>query len=349
MSEEYTNSGLVEYCKAALKTKTVYMWGGLFRQVTEAYIRQLAAMYPRQYPTDRQQALKGLVGKGYYGCDCIGLIKSYYFGGMGVEKNAKGYDGSKDFGVGGMYNAAKIKGKIASMPKKEGVLVMTSDFGHVGVYAGENQVIECTLSRFGDGVVQTDFGDRQWAYWCQCPFIADNTGVGMSKDDISDNGTKAPESSPKSDTDKNSANTLKNEVNNLYRSLGTAAERKNPYLKGEMAGRCVKGGIYPADELIVPENGGQSWFRHAGKDIYSALTDVDGSRLFEFAGNYRRGRARENVNFREQPSLNGKKLALLKKGTVLYLTGKQAKADGITWAECAAEKKNGWCDLQWIE
>ncbi|MCM1300035.1 MAG: NlpC/P60 family protein [[Eubacterium] siraeum] len=343
---EYTNSGLVKYCKTALTKKTVYMWGGLFRQVTDAYIRQLAAMYPRQYPADRQQALRGLIGKGYYGCDCIGLIKSYYFGGMGVENNAKGYDGSKDFGVGGMYNAAKIKGKISTMPKKEGVLVMTSDFGHVGVYAGSNEVIECTLSKFGDGVVKTKLSDRSWAYWCQCPFIADNTGVGTP-----DGGSSAaaPDSSPKSDSDTNSANTAKKAVNNLYRSLGVAAVRKNPYLKGELAGRCIRGGIYPADELIVPENGGQSWFKHAGQELYSALTDIDGSRLFEFIGNYQKGRARENVNFRESPSLSGKKITLLKKGADLYLTGKRTKADGITWAECAAQQKIGWCDLQWIE
>lgn len=342
---EYTNSGLVKYCKTALTKKTVYMWGGLFRQVTEGYIRQLAAMYPRQYPADRQQALRSLIGKGYYGCDCIGLIKSYYFGGMGVENNARGYDGSKDFGVGGMYNAAKIKGKISAMPKKEGVLVMTPDFGHVGVYIGGNKVIECTLSKFGDGVVQTDLNDRQWAYWCQCPFVADNTGVGAGED----SSVTAPESAPKSDSGENSANTSKKAVNNLYRSLGTAAQRKSPYLTGEIAGRCARDGVYPADELAVPENGGQSWFNHADSGLYSALTDVDGSKLFQFLGNYQKGRARENVNFREAPSLGGKKIALLKKGAVLYLTGKRTKAEGITWVECAADGKIGWCDLQWVE
>ncbi|MCM1061233.1 MAG: SH3 domain-containing protein, partial [Eubacterium sp.] len=64
------------------------------------------------------------------------------------------------------------------MPKKEGVLVMTSDFGHVGVYIGNNEIVECTLSRFGDGVVKTAFSARNWAWWCQCPCIEDDTGVG---------------------------------------------------------------------------------------------------------------------------------------------------------------------------
>ncbi len=175
----YTNSGLVAYCKEALKLKTVYMWGGLFREVTQGYINQVSGIkeYAAQYPEARKAHLKSLIGKGYYGCDCVGLVKSYYFGGVGTANNAKGYVGAWDYGVGTMYNAAKVKGKIATMPKKEGVLVMTSDFGHVGVYIGNGEVIECTLSSFGDGVVKTKLKARNWAWWCQCPVIVDDTGV----------------------------------------------------------------------------------------------------------------------------------------------------------------------------
>ena len=184
----YTNSGLVKYCKEALKLKTVYMWGGLFREVNKSYINQLAGMYSDQYGESRKNTLLGLCGKGYYGCDCVGLVKSYYFGGVGVANNAKGYVGAWDFGVGSMYNAAKVKGKISTMPKKEGVLVMTSDYGHVGVYIGNGEVIECTLSKFGDGVVKTKFTDRNWAWWCQCPVIVDDTGVTGSNTTIYTSG-----------------------------------------------------------------------------------------------------------------------------------------------------------------
>lgn len=183
----YTNSGLVAYCKEALKLKTVYMWGGLFREVTKGYIDLLSGIkgYKTQYPAARVNHLTGLINKGYYGCDCVGLIKSYYFGGVGTANNAKGYTqhSNWDYGVGTMYNAAKVKGKIATMPKNAGVLVMTSDFGHVGVYIGNGEVVECTLSKFGDGVVKTKFTDRNWSWWCQCPCIEDDTGVTKTNTD----------------------------------------------------------------------------------------------------------------------------------------------------------------------
>lgn len=173
----YTNLGLSAHCKRALELNTRYMWGGLFREITADYVSRLAAQYPSQYGTARRAALNGLTGKGYYGCDCIGLVKSYYFGGFGAAANAKGYDVSRDYSVGSMYSAAGIKGKIADMPQKAGILVMTENLGHVGVYVGDGKVIECTLRGSLDGVVQTDFSAVAWAYWCQCPCIEDDRTI----------------------------------------------------------------------------------------------------------------------------------------------------------------------------
>lgn len=327
----YTNSGLVQYCKDALKLKTIYMWGGLFREVTNSYIEYLSNVpaYKNQYPKDRVNELKSVIGKDYYGCDCVGLIKSYYFGGVGIKNNAKGYgDGSKDVGVGTMYQKAITKGKISTMPKKEGVLVMTSDFGHVGVYVGENKVIECTLSKFGDGVVQTLFTDRPWAYWCQCPFIENDTGVSST-----------------TDTTPN----LYSPVNSAYRSLGVAAIRNKPTLSGTtVSHRCVKGDYYLADRLYLPDNNGQKWFRHTGQEKYSALTDTNGASLFEFCGTYTAHKTNAVVNVRSEPSLNSAKVTKLTKGVTVYTTGKTSTSDGITWLQVIYQGKMRWCDRRWI-
>ncbi len=47
MMSNFTNSGLVAYCKTALTKNTAYMWGGLFRTITPDYINQLKEIYPK--------------------------------------------------------------------------------------------------------------------------------------------------------------------------------------------------------------------------------------------------------------------------------------------------------------
>lgn len=166
----YTNTGLVKHAKAALADKTKYMWGGIYRPITDAYVEQLAKMYPAQYTSARKQLLKALPD-GYYGIDCVGLIKSYYWGGKG----SKGYQGATDVNAHGMYNSAKIKGKIDTLPEQPGLVLYCKTRPHVGIYIGNGEVIESTLSSRGDGVAKTKLKDFAWEYWCQCPYVyADN-------------------------------------------------------------------------------------------------------------------------------------------------------------------------------
>ena len=163
----YTNTGLVAHAKNALNDKTKYMWGGIYRPITDAYVEQLAKMYPEQYTSARKQMLKALPD-GYYGIDCVGLIKSYYWGGKG----SKGYKGATDVNAHGMYANAKIKGKIDTLPEQPGLVLYCKSRPHVGIYIGNGEVIESTLSSRGDGVTKSKLKDFGWEYWCQCPYIA---------------------------------------------------------------------------------------------------------------------------------------------------------------------------------
>lgn len=159
-----TNEGLVKYCDEMSKRLTVYMWGGLMQPITTTLIKVKANQYPKHYTQSRQRYLSTLVGRGY-GCDCVGLIKSYWFGGVGSPY----YDCKKDCNTTGLYNLAKKKGKIKSMPETPGLIVYMS--GHVGVYVGNGKVIECTMSKYGDGVVYTNLKGRGWTHWLECPYI----------------------------------------------------------------------------------------------------------------------------------------------------------------------------------
>lgn len=180
----YTAEGLVKHAEKALTLKTKYMWGGILRPITKSYINALRNIYGNQsgtgYNAVRWADLQALAGQGYYGCDCVGLIKSYYWsgkadGGTGSPnnpynkpENAKIYP---DTNAGGMYAAAKVKGKISTLPERPGVIVYCRTHPHVGVYIGNGWVIECTLGCRGDGVVKTKLSAFAWEYWFECPYI----------------------------------------------------------------------------------------------------------------------------------------------------------------------------------
>lgn len=167
----YTNKGLVKHVTKALNDKTRYMWGGIYRAITDAYVNQLAKYYPEQYSSARQQKLKALPD-GYYGIDCVGLIKSYYWSGNAQGgKGSPEYKGATDVNAHGMYNTAKVKGKIDSLPEIPGLIVYCKTYPHIGVYVGNGYVIESTLSSRGDGVVRTKLKDFKWEHWFQCPYI----------------------------------------------------------------------------------------------------------------------------------------------------------------------------------
>lgn len=159
-----TNLGLVEYVKSMVQKKTVYMWGSFGQLVTNAFITQKTNQYKSWYTTARVNKFKGLVNKGYYAFDCVGLIKSYMWGGIDNHK----YVASQDKSANGMYQAAKVKGNISTLPEVIGVLVWMD--GHIGVYIGNGEVIEATPA-WKDGVQITKLSQRKWQGWCECPYI----------------------------------------------------------------------------------------------------------------------------------------------------------------------------------
>lgn len=171
----YTNTGLVNHAKKALQLNTKYMWGGILREITNQYIDQLSGIpaYKNQYPPSRVAELRQCVGKNYYGVDCIGLVKSYYWSGKpngGTGSPYYGAAGYPDINANEMFKRAKIKGVITGMPEIPGLIVYSKTHPHVGIYIGNGYTIESTLGTRGDGVVKRQL-DGLWEYWFQCPYI----------------------------------------------------------------------------------------------------------------------------------------------------------------------------------
>lgn len=172
----YTNEGLVKHAEKALNDKTRYMWGGIYRPITENYIQQLYKIYgTKQYSAARIAELRKYIGKGYYGIDCVGLVKSYYWSGTangGKGSPYYGKAGYPDVNANGMFAAAKVKGTIDTLPEVKGLVLYSKTHPHVGVYIGNGEVIESTLSIRGDGVSKTKVKNWSgWTHWFECPYI----------------------------------------------------------------------------------------------------------------------------------------------------------------------------------
>ena len=51
------------------------MYGCFGQPVTSSLIATKAKQYPSFYTAKKQAELKKLIGKGYFGTDCVGLVK----------------------------------------------------------------------------------------------------------------------------------------------------------------------------------------------------------------------------------------------------------------------------------
>lgn len=105
---------------------------------------------------------------GKRGCaDCVGLIKGYLWWDEERQKAVYGFQGARDVGASGMFNAASTQGPISTLPEIPGALVWRS--GHIGVYIGGGRVIEAR--GFDYGIVETVLAQRDFTHWCLCPWV----------------------------------------------------------------------------------------------------------------------------------------------------------------------------------
>lgn len=161
-----TNKDLTAFCISKADTNTKYMWGEYGRLITAEHIESKATQYPSRYSEARKAELEKCIGT-HYGCDCAGLIKWFLWTENDTHKII--YDSDTDRNCTGLYNAAVAKGDISALPEVTGLVLYKS--GHVGVYIGNGEAIECTLSSYGDGVVKSLVQGRGWTHWLQLPDI----------------------------------------------------------------------------------------------------------------------------------------------------------------------------------
>ena len=85
-NKEFTNKLL----DIATNYKTIYANGMFGQPITESIITQKTKQLPNWYTSKRQQELRTLVGQGYFGFDCICLIKGVLWGWNGSINSVNG-------------------------------------------------------------------------------------------------------------------------------------------------------------------------------------------------------------------------------------------------------------------
>lgn len=159
-----TNIGLVEYARKALAERWGYVWGTFGLILTDTLFQQKLKQHPLE--VGRYEAFIRQNWLGRKTTDCAGLIKSY----MWEENGRIPYKAKTDVSANGMYNVAREKGAINTMPDIPGICVWRQ--GHIGVYIGNRQVIEAKGTKYG--VVQTPLrglGSNNWTHWLKVPYI----------------------------------------------------------------------------------------------------------------------------------------------------------------------------------
>lgn len=148
-----TNLEFIAALKLILgKFKTVYMWGVFGAPVTEALIVGKAKQYPKWYTLAKQAQLRGKAKKGYFGFDCVGLIKGVLWGWDGIEHSNYGgaqYASNNVPDIDANEMIKRCSGVSSDFKKIEpGEAVWMP--GHIGVYIGDGKVIECTTAWEGN-------------------------------------------------------------------------------------------------------------------------------------------------------------------------------------------------------
>lgn len=170
----------IKMFQKALNSNTVYALGMWGQVINDSIITSKTRQYPSFYTSARVAQLNSLKGKNYFGFDCVCLVKSVLWGWEGNPAKSNGgakyaSNGVPDIGADTIIT--KCKNVSTDFSKiVPGALVWMK--GHVGVYIGDGQCIECTTnwtskvlqSTLKNNGVKGQF-ERTWTKWGLLPYV----------------------------------------------------------------------------------------------------------------------------------------------------------------------------------
>ncbi len=159
---------LAAFAEEAWNRQWGYVWGTFGDVLTEELLLYKQEQYPEDL-AEREEFIRE-TWMNRRTADCVGLIKAYAW--YDPESGAIGYcDGDfPDWGTDDLFAAAEEKGPLSTIPEIPGIVVFRE--GHVGIYMGNDIVIESKGTEYG--VVKTKLSESDFTHWMKCPYIEYN-------------------------------------------------------------------------------------------------------------------------------------------------------------------------------
>lgn len=142
-----------------------YIFGTFGQKLTKAIVDQKGKDYPSQMTAKRcAYAKEHYLGQTTF--DCNGLFKAFIWG---MPEKAPKYDAKTDWNAKMIYENAKEKGTLETMPKNiPGIALFNKSFSHVATWDGK-QIVEA--KGFDYGVVEGKSQLSSFYYWAKHPLI----------------------------------------------------------------------------------------------------------------------------------------------------------------------------------
>ena len=146
--------------------KTLYVMGGIGQKLTEANKQRFISGYEYNLrPERRKQSINA--SNEVHAFDCSGLIKSIIWGFPTVSYSSNGLPDYNANQLKNSYNKNVVWSMEGIVP---GAILWMQ--GHVGIYAGDGRVIECS-PKWEDGVQLTKITSRKWMCWFKMDDVID--------------------------------------------------------------------------------------------------------------------------------------------------------------------------------
>lgn len=185
-----TNIEFINKAKQIASEKTLYVSGGFGQRLSASEKQRFIANYKNNQNANRKAKINTSL-ENVRAWDCIGLVKGILWGYPNTKYKSNNVP---DIGENALITMCKPSKDFSQLV--EGAVVWMN--GHIGIYIGNNLVIESTPS-WKDGVQITGLGNngyvpnypnRAWQMWGKLPYITYEETEMVKQIEVISNGKK---------------------------------------------------------------------------------------------------------------------------------------------------------------